>query len=112
MTRESRKKNVPIIAPRAEIDVSYLLEHHDGLSVGDRISEIEVRPGEQTHISLGDYDPANMPKGFDIALHPSIEDGDIIRQITRLEHQGVCELVLHIANYNDKTVSIKVCIAH
>lgn len=72
------------------------------------IGEIEVKSKEQPHMSLGNYRTAHPPKGFAIHISPDPEPDAIVTQITRLESDGKFELVLHIANYGNKTISAEV----
>ena len=72
------------------------------------IGIIEVKEREQSHVSLGDYSASHPPKGFAIRITPDPEPDAIVTQITRLENDKEYELVLHIANYGDRTVSAEV----
>jgi hypothetical protein len=70
---------------------------------------IEVKPGKQTHISLGDFTASNPPKGFSYEVTPKHETDAVVVQITRLGAEfDKYELVLHVANYGDKTVNVDV----
>lgn len=99
-----------ISRPKTEIDVSNLLTQHTLSTEGKLIEEVELRPSEQARVFLGHFKLHEIPKGYSVALSPkTIEDEEIIRQITRLELQdGKYELILHIANYSGKTVSAEV----
>lgn len=72
------------------------------------LGEIEVRPKEQPHMSLGNFNNISPPKGFTIHISPDPEPDDIVTQVTRLGEDDNYELVLHIANYGNKTVSAEV----
>lgn len=72
------------------------------------LGEIEVRSKEQPHMSLGNFNDVNPPKGFAIHISPDPDPEAIVTQITRLGEDDDYELVLHIANYGNKTVSAEV----
>lgn len=109
MVSEVSKAKVPISNPRIEVDVSDLLIKQALNHSNDLIGEVEVKPGEQTHITLGNYDSHNTPKGFSIEFSPSSVDNEIVKQVTKLAlNNNHYELVLHIANYSDKTVGAEI----
>ena len=72
------------------------------------LGEIEVKSKEQPHMSLGNFSYANPPKGFAIHINPDPDPEAIVTQVTRLGEDDSYELVLHIANYGNKTVSAEV----
>lgn len=72
------------------------------------IGEIEVKPKEQPHMSLGNYSDEKPPKGFAVHVSPDPDPEAIVTQVTRLEDGSNYELVLHIANYGNRTVSAEV----
>lgn len=72
------------------------------------IGEMEIRPGTQSHMSLGNFPPHRSPKGFCIKVDPDPEPDDLITQTTRLDHKDKYELILHIANYGNKTLTAEV----
>jgi hypothetical protein len=73
-----------------------------------QIGEIEVRSGEQPHMSLGNYRSLSSPKRFAIHINPDPEPDTIVTQIMHLGTKDRYELVLHIANYGNKTVSVTI----
>ena len=60
----------PIINQAIGDDASGLLLNHVRRGI---VGEIEVRPGEQPHMSLGNYIKPHLPKGFSIDLTPEVE---------------------------------------
>jgi len=72
------------------------------------ISMVEVKSKEQPRVSLGTFNDHNPPKGFAIHISPDPEPDAIVTQVTRLDDGEDYELVLHIANYGNKTVSAEV----
>jgi hypothetical protein len=109
MISKMPKAKVLISEPRTEVDMSRLLMQHPPTHPTTLISEVEIKPGEQTHVSLGNYDEQSTPKGFSLELNAPVENADIIKQITKLEfNDNQYELVLHIANYSTKTISAEI----
>lgn len=92
---------------RPQSDASYLLVKH-GAVEKEPIAEIEVKPREQSHISLGNFDSHHPPKGFAIHINPEPETEAITTQIISFGTDQEYELVLHIANYATKTISAEV----
>jgi hypothetical protein len=90
-------------------EANYLLKSAKGLR-GNLIGEIEVRSREQTHIKLGEYTEKEHLKGFVIEFTPEPQDEDgIVANISRLDKtNGIYELVLHIANYDTKTICAEI----
>lgn len=109
MTLQVPKAPVLIANPRSESEASHLIIKQLSIpQTGQPIGEIEVKSKEQPHISLGNYSIANPPKGFAIHITPDPEPDAIITQITSLGTEEEYELVLHIANYGNRTVSAEV----
>lgn len=99
----------PIINLRSESEASHLIVKGPNPPKGAHlIGEIEVRSKEQPHMSLGNFNSMNPPKGFTIHISPDSDPDDIVTQVTRLGEDDDYELVLHIANYGNKTVSAEV----
>lgn len=86
------------------------LKEHGMELAGKPIGEIEVRPGEQSHISLGVFQEKERLKGFTTELTPEPQDEDaIVTHVARIEKENEgYELILHIANYGNKTVSAEI----
>lgn len=72
------------------------------------IAKMQVRAHGQPHISLGSFTANNPPKGFSIHITPDPEPEAIVTQVTTLGGEKEYELILHIANYSDKTVNAKI----
>lgn len=99
----------PISNLRSESEASHLMTIvPKALNNRHPLGEIEVKSKEQPHMSLGNYSDANPPKGFVIHINPDPEPEAIVAQVTRLGYGDSYELVLHIANYGNKTVSAEV----
>lgn len=100
------QKPVPILRERS--DASQLL-HASNNRHEMPIAVLEVKPLDQTYISLGEYILSRPPIGFSIAITPDYEPDDVVAQITRIDAAGEeFELVLHIANYGDKSLSVEI----
>lgn len=98
-------------ASRLESDASHLIV--DETEVSERIHliiDIEVKPKEQSRVSLGNYDKTGSPRGFVIRVNPESEKDAIVTQITRLSlgQNGEYELILHIANYGDRSMGVEI----
>jgi hypothetical protein len=72
------------------------------------LSKVEVKAHEQPHVSLGTFTEANPPKGFSIHLTPDPDPEAIITKVVTLGNEKKYELILHIANYGNKTVNAKI----
>ncbi|MET0779803.1 MAG: hypothetical protein ABWY71_03130 [Candidatus Saccharimonadales bacterium] len=73
------------------------------------IAQLEVKLGEQQHITLGSFTEASPPKGFSIELTPDPNPaGSVVTEITSLGTAKRYKLVLHIANYGTRAVSAKI----
>jgi len=108
MVSNTPKSAAPITSLRSESEASHLLTTLEVPLKGHPIGEIEVKSKEQPHISLGNFSSASPPKGFAIHITPDPEPGDIVTQVTRIGDEKHYEMVLHIANYGNKTVSAEV----
>lgn len=96
----------PVINQMVSDEAPNLLLTHVGRGL---IGEIEVRPGEQPHMSLGNYVKSHLPKGFSISLQPDLQPDAVVAQVISVEvDEGKYEYVLHIANYGDKTVCAEI----
>lgn len=104
------KINTPIFQPRVESEASHLLVDRPVYNLGNPLGEVEVKPGEQSHISLGDFHKFNPQRNFYVHLNPTPQDEDaIVTQMTQLmTSENQYELVLHIANYDRKTICAEV----
>lgn len=99
----------PITNLRSESEASHLITTLTDAPLDKHpIGEIEVKSKEQPHMSLGNFSAENSPKGFAIHICPDPEPGDIVTQVTQIGDDRHYEMVLHIANYGNKTVSAEV----
>lgn len=109
MSPNISETKIPIvIVPRSELDASYLLFRHESHHENKPVGEVEIRPCDQVHMSLSIFDRASIPKGYSVQIIPRIESDAIVMQITSLGTDEEYELILHVANYGDKTVSAEV----
>lgn len=109
MSSKMSQAKVPIPNPRVELEMSHLLEKYSRDHFSRLLAEVEIKPVEQTHISLGNYSRDQIPQGFALKLHPELSSDELVTQITKLEHEnGGYELVLHVANYGERTISIEI----
>jgi hypothetical protein len=72
------------------------------------IGKVEVKAHDQPRISLGNFTANNPPRGFSIHITPDPDPEAIVTQVTTLGSDKEYELVLHIANYGNKTVNAKI----
>lgn len=90
-------------------ETSHSLKSHRNEAMNYPIGEIEVRPGDQSHISLGTFSNNRPPVGFSTHLTPDPQDDAIVTHVARIEvGNNRFELILHIANYGDRTISAEV----
>lgn len=109
MNSKMLQAKAPVPSPRTELDVSHLIEQYSPKHFTNLVSEVEIKPVEQTHISLGNYTGKHNPQNFAIKPYPRVNEDELIMQITKLEHEnGEYELILHVANYSEKIISIEV----
>ena len=108
MASNTPKSAAPITSLRSESEASHLLTILEAPIKGHPIGEIEVKSKEQPHISLGNFSSTSPPTGLCNSHHPDPEPGDIVTQVTQIGDEKHYEMVLHIANYGNKTVSAEV----
>lgn len=109
MATDRPKAPVPIKNLRLESESSHLItKMTESPNHKHPVGEIEVKPKEQPHMSLGNFISKKPPKGFAIHISPDPDPEAIVTQVTRLGEDDNYELVLHIANYGNKTVSVEV----
>jgi hypothetical protein len=69
----------------------------------------EVQPRKQLRVSLGDFTADKPPLGFTLEVSPESISDSIVAQLTKLSAEyDEYELILHVANYEDRTVSVEV----
>lgn len=109
MLSRASKTSTPITNLSSEEDASHLIvEEFRSAGAKRPVGEIEVRSKEQPHMSLGNYRATDPPKGFAIRIDPSPDPEAIVTQITSLGTKEEYELILHIANYGNRTVSAEI----
>lgn len=109
VSHTSKTPPAPISNLRSESEASHLMTTvSKALDNRHPLGEIEVKSKEQPHMSLGNFNDANPPKGFAIHISPDPDPEAIVTQVMRLGEDDDYELVLHIANYGNKTVSAEV----
>jgi len=86
------------------------VSHHARSAKSDQqpLSKLEVKAHQQPRVSLGNFTDANPPKGFSIHITPDPDPEAIVTQVTTLGSDKKYELILHIANYGNKTVNAKI----
>jgi hypothetical protein len=73
------------------------------------VEKLNVKPGEQRRVALGSFTKDDPAKGFSIDLSPDPTPVDsIVTEVSSLGTPRRYRLVLHIANYGNKTVSAEV----
>lgn len=95
--------------PRKETDASRLLLPDTPPEDALPVVTLEVRPRDQGRVSLGDFTVDNPPKGFLLQATPNDYPEAVVSQLTSLSGTyDRYELVLHIANYGDRTEVVDV----
>jgi hypothetical protein len=73
------------------------------------INKLEVKPQERQHISLGNFTAAKPPIGFSVGVAPDPDPvGSVMSEIESLGTPDSYELILHLVNYSDATVTARV----
>lgn len=81
----------------------------DSVHDTEPINEIKVGPQEQQRISLGSFRGKEALKGFSVGFIPGPDPaGSVVSEITSLGTAERYELVLHLANYGNKSVTARV----
>ena len=98
----------PVPVPRRESEASRFLKSKPDQE-GRPIMVVEVPPRDQYHASLGDFTVDTPPIGFSIEITPDHRPEEVAAQITKLSAEyDEYELVLHVANRSNETVSVEV----
>lgn len=73
------------------------------------IGSLELKPRQQSHMSLGLFNPAKPAKGFlvNVSPDPSAPDS-VTTQITSLGNTRHYELILRVANYSDQELQAEI----
>jgi len=73
------------------------------------VGEVKVEPYEQQHTSLGFFTRRSQLKGFAVELKPDPDpENSVVTQVTPLGSAQRYELVLHVANYGNKTITANI----
>lgn len=81
----------------------------DSVQDAEPVNEIKVGLQEQQRISLGSFRGKEALKGFSVGFAPDPDPaGSVVTEITSLGTPERYELVLHLANYGNKSVVAKV----
>ena len=104
------KKNISSV-----LDATHLISNGIGSRPGKLVSTVVVKPRDQLRISLGQFTPGDMLKGFSIEITPEPDPpGAVVTQITNIgtsstsSTSSTSRLTLHIANFGDKAISAEV----
>lgn len=104
MDTQARAK-APIVESKNTLDFSHLLTQYLPDNFNEPVSEVEIRPNEQTYMSLGSYDSLHIPKAFAVESSPAPDDAIVARVTGFVSDNGQTGLILHIANCSSATVS-------
>jgi hypothetical protein len=104
----TKQRKVTLMTARISPSTTSKTKKHSKKSVVLPICTLVVEAHKQPHVSLGNFTADQPPKGFSIHLYPDPEPDAIIAQVVKLGTEWRYELVLHIANYGNKTVKADV----
>ncbi len=101
----SQDEQEPTLLSKAEVKVTSG-KHHSG---SQPVAEIEVKPNKQPHMSLGSFTDKAPPRGYVVELSPDPEPSEsVVAQIVQVGSSEKFDLILHIANYGNRTISAEV----
>lgn len=90
-------------------DTSHLLAEKQSQIFTKLVGRLDLKPRDQQRMSLGHFTTAHPAKGFSITLNPEPETPDaVVTHITPLGTAKQYELVLHVANFSDKSLTVEV----
>lgn len=73
------------------------------------LEKVEVKPGEQQRILLGNFTGDNPPKGFSVEVAPDPNPaGSLLTEVTSLGTPRRYKLILLVANYGTRTIVAEV----
>jgi len=85
------------------------LLNENGNEGGEIIGSLEVGPRDQKHIELGDYTTENPPTGFYTEVNPEpASNSSVVTRITSIGTDEKYKLILHVANFSDKAISVNI----
>ncbi len=86
-------------------DISRLAADEQSYVFTKYVGELSVKPEEQPRISLGVFGADHPAKGFSVELTPLPDpEESIVADVLYVGSPKRYELLLHVANYGDKTV--------
>lgn len=89
-------------------DDLHLLQDDDNNS-GRIIGTLEVEPRGQERFQLGFYTSKNPPKGFYTEVSSGARPvNSVVTRIVSVGTDKRYRLILHVANFSDQTVSVKI----
>ena len=75
----------------------------------DLVGEIELKPGEQRRIFLGNFTKEDSPKGFSVGFVPDPDPaGSMITEVNCLGTVNSYKLIMHAANYGMRAIKMEV----
>ncbi|MGH7158376.1 MAG: hypothetical protein ACREGD_04910 [Candidatus Saccharimonadales bacterium] len=90
-------------------EADYLLKDNPKNKQTQLIECLIVKPGEQARTRLGSFTQENPPKGFSVELNPDPDPpNSVVTKITSMGNSRQYALVLHVANYSNKTIKAEV----
>lgn len=98
----------PFLVPRRESEAPQTLKFGH-IENACPLVTFEVQSRSQSRVSLGDFTIERPPMGFTLEVSPKFDPDSIVAQITKLDAEyDEYELVLHVANYGDRIMSVEV----
>ena len=89
-------------------DDLHLLQDDDN-KTGRIIGTLEVEPRGQERFQLGFYTAKNPPKGFYTEVSSGTRPvNSVVTRIVSIGTDNRYRLILHVANFSDKAVSVKI----
>lgn len=93
----------------SNFDDDLQLLNESGNEGGEIIGNLEVGPRDQDRIELGVYTADDPPKGFYTEVSPKPSSSNsVVTRITSLGTDKQYKLILHVANFSDETVLVKI----
>ncbi len=73
------------------------------------VGSLEIKPKQQSRMSLGMFNPKNPAKGFSVNLDLDPESSDnVTTEITTLGNSARYELILQVANFGDHKLQAEI----
>jgi len=107
--KDDQKTKAPFNDYDLETKKGALISRFTPHSPAEFIEKIEVKPGQQCRLYLGNYGESNPPKGFSVELNPDpVPANSVVTEVSSLGMSQHYKLILHIANYGTKTITAEV----